>query len=318
MDHLKISVIVPVYNGEETLEKCLNAISKIQYSKDLYEVILVNDGSTDNTEKIAEKFEFLKIVDFKVNKGRLIARKTGAEKASFNELLFVDSRIEIYEDILLKRNEIGYSPLIAGDLGVEKYSSIFDTLFYLIRKKIYSPYFPQVNYKDELWITSDNFFNAPKGTGCFFIDKNLFLDNLPEDLSKDSNDDTKIMKNIVNDNVKILRHTGIRLKYHQRKDNNIYSWIHHRGKIWADHYLTFVNIYSILYCLVSITFLVLLFNCIGSFLFLFVLLLFLLGVYLAENVKDFFIVIRSLPVLAVLFYFGTIKKLSKNLIKKLT
>ena len=310
MDQINISIIVPVYNGEETLEKCLISIEKIKYSKDLYEVILINDGSTDKTLEIAEKFKFIKITNLPENQGRLVARKTGAQTAKFDELLFVDSRIEISENILTKRNEINYSPLMAGDLSIEKYSSDFDTLFYLVRKKIYAPYYPQTNYGTELWIDKKNFFNSPKGTGCFFIPKVLFLDSLPNNLSKDTNDDTKIMKSIVSDHgVKILRHTEIKLNYHQRTNNNIYAWIHHRGKIWADHYLTFLNVYSAFYTIFSIIFILALIFSI-KFLFLYLILAFVLsGIFLAENIKDFIIIIKTLPILAIRFHAGTIQKL---------
>ena len=134
------------------------------------------------------------------------------------------------------------------DSDFAKYSSDYDTLFYLIRKKIYSPYYPQTKYGKELWIDKNNFSHSPKGTGCMFIARDLFLESLPNSLSKDTSDDTKIMKNIVfKKNIKLLRHTDVKAIYHQRITNNIYSWIHHRGRIWADHYLSFINVYSIFY-----------------------------------------------------------------------
>ena len=49
-----ISVIVPVYNVEEYLEECLDSIQKQTYSN--IEVILVNDGSTDNSKEICERY----------------------------------------------------------------------------------------------------------------------------------------------------------------------------------------------------------------------------------------------------------------------
>ena len=50
----KISIIVPVYNSEKYLEQCLNSVLKQSYSN--YEVIMIDDGSTDSSRMIYEKF----------------------------------------------------------------------------------------------------------------------------------------------------------------------------------------------------------------------------------------------------------------------
>ena len=52
---LKVSVIVPVYNVEKYLEKCLTSLVN-QTLKDI-EIIVVNDGSSDNSQKIIDKYE---------------------------------------------------------------------------------------------------------------------------------------------------------------------------------------------------------------------------------------------------------------------
>ena len=79
---VKISVIMPVYNGEKYLEKtCLN-LSK-QTLTDI-ELICVNDGSTDNSlnilEKLADKYDFIKIIN-QENQGSGVARNNGIENA---------------------------------------------------------------------------------------------------------------------------------------------------------------------------------------------------------------------------------------------
>jgi len=89
----KISVIVPVYNVEKYLEKCLNSIKNQNFFD--YEVIIVNDGSTDNSEIIAAKFVKMYPEKFKLitqkNGGLGAARNTGIENASGEYYLFVDS-----------------------------------------------------------------------------------------------------------------------------------------------------------------------------------------------------------------------------------
>ena len=53
-EKVKISVIVPIYNGEKYLKKCLDSIVNQTFKE--FELILVNDGSTDNSEIICEEY----------------------------------------------------------------------------------------------------------------------------------------------------------------------------------------------------------------------------------------------------------------------
>lgn len=88
----KISIIVPVYNTEKYLHRCLNSI--INQSYENLEVILVDDGSTDSSpaicDEFAEKDSRIKVIH-KVNEGVSIARNTGISVATGEYLSFVDS-----------------------------------------------------------------------------------------------------------------------------------------------------------------------------------------------------------------------------------
>ena len=89
---MKISVIVPVYNVEEYLGKCLNSLVN-QTLKDI-EIIIVNDGTKDNSEKIINKFlkKYNNIKYYKKENGGLSsARNYGISKASCKYIGFVDS-----------------------------------------------------------------------------------------------------------------------------------------------------------------------------------------------------------------------------------
>jgi len=313
---LDISIVIPVYNGEETIKLCLDAVSGLTIPECMnIEILLINDGSTDRTKEIASAYPNVKIIDLEKNMGRVVARESGARRAQYEDLLFVDARVEVSKEILIKLHGLNYSPVIAGGLCDEKYKSGYETFFYLVRKKVYSPYYPQEKYSKELYIDEANFFKAPKGTTCFFVKRELFLKSLPESKAKDTSDDTKIMHSIVFKNkTRILRHTEVAIKYHQRTETNINSWIHHRGRIWADHYLSFINKYSILYALVTLLALILIVKNL-MFAIMFVFLFFLLiSIYLSEEKKDFIIIMKTLPPLAVLFYAGTLEKLYKRLI----
>lgn len=85
-----ISIIVPIYNAEKYLEKCLNSL--VNQTKSELEFILVNDGSTDNSEKIIKKYKDPRIKYFKnKNQGIGKTRNFGIEKSTGKYLMFLDS-----------------------------------------------------------------------------------------------------------------------------------------------------------------------------------------------------------------------------------
>lgn len=87
-----VSIIVPVYNSEKTLVRCINSILKQQYKNT--EIILVNDGSTDNSLSICREYEKMdsrvKVID-KPNTGVSDTRNIGMAFASGKYFQFVDS-----------------------------------------------------------------------------------------------------------------------------------------------------------------------------------------------------------------------------------
>lgn len=101
---MNISIIVPVYNVEKYLEKCLESILRQSYQE--YEVIIVDDGSTDGSSVIVEKYSE-KYADkicciYQKNQGLSAARNTGLRKAKGKYILFVDSDDAIAPDMLEK------------------------------------------------------------------------------------------------------------------------------------------------------------------------------------------------------------------------
>ncbi len=93
----KISLIVPIYNASTTIKECLFAISNQTINN--FEVILVDDCSTDNTAKVIQKYKFKKIY---LNKhgGASRARNIGANNSTGDTLVFIDA------DIVLKPDSI--------------------------------------------------------------------------------------------------------------------------------------------------------------------------------------------------------------------
>lgn len=100
---IKVSVIVPVYNVEKYLKKCLE--SCVSQTLDNIEVIIINDGSLDNSEKIAQeyadKYEWMTLITTE-NQGLSEARNEGIRRARGKYLYFLDSDDWIDEKCLEK------------------------------------------------------------------------------------------------------------------------------------------------------------------------------------------------------------------------
>jgi len=94
-----ISVVIPAHNAEGTLEKCLQAVR--QSTLQDYELIVVDDGSTDKTREIALRHAD-RIIQFDVNRGLPVSRKAGLNAASGEIVVNVDSDIVIKADTLEK------------------------------------------------------------------------------------------------------------------------------------------------------------------------------------------------------------------------
>lgn len=104
----KISVIVPIYNAEKTLDRCINSLVKQTYKN--IEIILVNDGSTDNSRDIIEKYKKkysnkINVIN-QLNRGIGAARNVGILNSTGNYLGFVDSddyvEFDMYEKLYNK------------------------------------------------------------------------------------------------------------------------------------------------------------------------------------------------------------------------
>lgn len=92
-----ISIIIPLYNAERTLEKCLKAVFDSGFQD--FELLVVDDASTDSSIKIAESFP-CKVLKLPYNQGPSVARNHGARNAKGDVLLFIDSDIVIQRDTL--------------------------------------------------------------------------------------------------------------------------------------------------------------------------------------------------------------------------
>ena len=126
----RISVIIPVYNAEEYIDICLNAL--IKQIKEDDEIILIDDGSTDNSEEKCKKYfeKQSNIKYFKVeNGGPARARNIGIDKASGKYIIFLDSDDFIEDNYIEKMlNYIQNADLaICGYKMVKEFNSKIET-----------------------------------------------------------------------------------------------------------------------------------------------------------------------------------------------
>lgn len=143
-EHYKLSIITPIYNLQEYLDRCIQSILAQKYSD--FELILVDDGSTDRSAEIidsyAERDRRIKVVH-KANGGVSSARNKGLEVAHGEWIFFCDGDDELYEDSL----ELMMSKTIENDIdfvmfGYETYDEN--------NKKVYS-----IPDRKEALITAD-------------------------------------------------------------------------------------------------------------------------------------------------------------------
>lgn len=100
---MKVSVIVPVYNVEKYIKKCLNSL--VNQTLDEVEIVVVNDGSPDNSQKIIDEYtkKYKNIKSYvKENGGLSDARNYGIKRATGKYISFVDSDDYIRKDMLEK------------------------------------------------------------------------------------------------------------------------------------------------------------------------------------------------------------------------
>lgn len=232
---MKYSIIVPVYNGEKTIGKCLESLVKQNYPKKDYEIVVVNDGSTDKTVDVVRKFHVL-LISLKRNMGQIKAREIGANTAKFDQLAFINANCIPEKNWLAGAKKANYQPSIGGVMGDPRRSRT-DRFFYLMRKKIYHP------SNNPVFVSSRDFYKRGNASGNLFCSKQLYLKCLPRRKGKYINDDSELFYNLLKHKRILYRSDSKIYHFELTQISKIFRQWFHRGSVFADFHIIYTKKY---------------------------------------------------------------------------
>ena len=197
---IRLSIIVPVYKTEQYLRKCLSSILDQDVDKSLYEVIIVNDGSPDNSQAIIDeycaKYENVSCI-VQSNQGLSMARNNGVDKARGEYIWFVDSDDWVTSTSILEICGVlnqGYNAIyidkVGKDLGLEKFPYVISghdllhnggwargSVFYIYKREFLNKFglrfVPGVYHEDTEFIprmlcSAQNILRLPRPLYCIY------------------------------------------------------------------------------------------------------------------------------------------------------
>lgn len=98
---MEVSIIIPVYNAEEYIARAIRSALDQSWDKKRFEVIVVNDGSTDNTSKILDYYSnMVRIINLKENKGLAYARNEGIRASNGRYIVCLDADDYMHNDLI--------------------------------------------------------------------------------------------------------------------------------------------------------------------------------------------------------------------------
>ena len=142
MNDIKVSIIIPVFNTEKYLKQCFDSVIN-QTFKDV-EIIVVNDGSTDNSVNIIKEYQQkdprIVFVDFQEHKGVSDAKNEGIEIAKGKYITFIDSDDWVSKD---------YIKVLHDNITKYNYDIVATNMFFFTKNKCIKNQMPYFCYKDD-------------------------------------------------------------------------------------------------------------------------------------------------------------------------
>ena len=141
----KVSVIIPAYNEEDTVATVVGVVRKVSF---VDEIIVVNDGSSDNTESEASNAG-ARVITHDVNKGKGEALFTGYREAECDIIAFIDADIH---NLTSKKVEAMIMPILEGktDITKTKFARASGRVTELTAKPLLNFFFPEISFEQPL------------------------------------------------------------------------------------------------------------------------------------------------------------------------
>lgn len=213
-DNVILSIIVPIYNVEKYLEECIKSILKQTYNS--FELILIDDGSTDSSGKIADYFlsidKRVKVIH-QCNKGLSSARNIGIEISSGKYIMLVDSDDVI--DYRMCEIMVNNAEENNADLVICDFLEFSSNIIYTNNINIKSEKFNNIEalegltdkFRSKFTISTNKLYRKR------LLEKNKFMSNR-------IHEDEFIIHRILNDSNKII-YIPIKLYYYRKRINSI-------------------------------------------------------------------------------------------------
>lgn len=191
-----VSIIVPAYNAERTINRCIDSILKQSYSN--LEIIIINDGSKDSTEEKCMKYiKNKKIKYIRINNsGVSNARNIGIENSTGTYIMFVDSddyieknMVErLYDNInenvdlvICSKNLITVNEKISEKIDIASFTLKKENIIQLYRAKILNPPYCKL-YRSEIIKSKSIRFDISISIGEDLLFNILYLKNITKDI----------------------------------------------------------------------------------------------------------------------------------------
>jgi glycosyltransferase involved in cell wall biosynthesis len=182
--HMDISVIVPFHNEKKYIEKCIRALLSQDFPKDKYEIFLVDNNSTDGSDRIVQKYRGINLLS--ENKiGSYAARNRGIEESQGKIIAFTDSDCVAKSNWLKSISEALRSyktKLVQGRIEFKhrsRYQSLLETyeaekagyVFSSSKKQIYYGYTNNMAVRKEVFDSLGRFHEITRGGDVIFVQK---------------------------------------------------------------------------------------------------------------------------------------------------
>jgi len=132
------SLVIPLYNEEEVIHECIKRVTNVMHNNEFdYEIIFVNDGSSDSTEEIVKQYcdkdKHLKLISFSRNFGHQTAITAGMDNAEGDAVIVMDADLQDPPEVVLKL--------------IEKYEEGYDVVYAIRSKRKGESFFKKISAK---------------------------------------------------------------------------------------------------------------------------------------------------------------------------